>query len=1516
MRHTLLALSLLALASLAAAETNLVRNGDFQAVTDGQPDGWSGGPGISVVQEGGKRWLRVEPGKTAGQNVPLDPDTWEIRLTMRLRATNVEMGAEGWQDARLAMSFHNDKNERIGPWPNVFHAVGTTDWIDCDRTYRVPEGAVRLNLGAAVFGPKGTAEFADLKIVVTRTRTNMKNDEPLPAGVADVWRLADAWKATTPTRERICVNGLWQFRPVAPGEDTALVPPANDCWGWFPVPGIWGTGSSPDTWIQPLVLAPWIEERIELQNLDQAWSKRSVTAPADWAGRRVWLDATMVQTHAAVFVDGKPAGEIWFPGGRLELTDHLRPGREQTLAILATARPIEKESQVFMAPDRIVTSKASIKLKGLTGDVYLISEPAAEAVDGVQAMPSCRQSRLDFAVELRQPGNGPRRLVARILDGDREVKTIRSDLLPAAERLVFGDTWRNPKLWDTDTPENLYTAIVSLHDENDRLIDQFEPFTFGFREFWIEGRDFILNGSPVRLRALHNRNINSGADLASREGSLDTIRRMQQYGFNFLITANYNFSPGEVGYLDGLFEAADQTGMLCAFSLPHVKDFNWRLDQPEPRARYEAMTRWLVRRARNHPAVVLYAMNHNSTGYHGDQNPLKMDGIYQPEDHTDTQQNTSLPYPARNRLQATIAADIAKALDPTRPVYHHQSGNLGDMHTVNIYLNWAPPQERDDWLAHWEANGRKPMFFVEWGLPHISSWSSYRGPQFIWRCLAFQSLWDAEFSAPFIGERAYAMGERKQQSIAHEESLWAKGEPFAWGVLNRHLHGTEECHYEIMSLFAETNWRSHRAHGISAMLPWDQGGIWQRRNRGENRPLDWQSHNLQQPGIVAAFSTPGGEYIYDNGPDEDYKPSSIGRTFLRWNQPLCAFLGGGPESFTDRGHNLLPGGILQQQLVILNDTRRSRQCRAAWTSPFGKGDRNLSLAPGTRALFPVRLHVPRSTAPGEYAIEATFTFDDGTVQTDRFAVHVLAPPVQDGKRAPVALLDPNGETARLLDDLGQPFRQVEATDSLEGVDLLVVGRNGLATPVPALARLRDGMRVLVFEQDADILRDRLGFRVNLQGLRQVFPRVPHHPVFAGLTADNLRDWQGEATSVPPFLPDLPAVEPGYPRWDWHGFQNTRVWRAGNRGSVATILIEKPPRGNWTALADGGFDLQYAPLLEGVFGQGRILFCQLDVTARTASDPAAEQLCRNLISYLRSVPAPLHHPLAVLGGEETQALAKALGVKTAPDAARLLVGPGADLAQARKRIEQGAQALALGLSAEEAQQLVPGIQAEPVAAYSTLADLADPLFAGLAAAELHWRTKLDYAAVAASGPVAENGSAALRAAALGQGRVVFCQVAPWMLNEEAKPYLRTSKRRNLFLVAQLLDNLAVRLDSPLPELLASPARSATQPLEEGWRGLVDREDQGRNQNWFLENFDDTAWKPIQVGATFESQIPELAEYDGAYWYRLRFQVPETIRRDEDITLHIGAIDDESAIWLNGQLLGEVTAKTHPDNYWSF
>lgn len=182
--------------------------------------------------------------------------------------------------------------------------------------------------------------------------------------------------------------------------------------------------------------------------------------------------------------------------------------------------------------------------------------------------------------------------------------------------------------------------------------------------------------------------------------------------------------------------------------------------------------------------------------------------------------------------------------------------------------------------------------------------------------------------------------------------------------------------------------------------------------------------------------------------------------------------------------------------------------------------------------------------------------------------------------------------------------------------MLIIGKSALTVdgPAPGVERVRDGLKVVVFEQSSQSLEQRLGFRVVEYGLRQAFPRVPYHPVLAGIAADHLlRDWRGEATILPPRM--AYELRPRYgPTVKWCDIPVTQVLRCGNRGNVASVLIEKPVRGDFLPIVDGGFSLQYSPLLEFHEGQGMVLFCQLDVTGRTEPEPAAKSLVHNLLNY--------------------------------------------------------------------------------------------------------------------------------------------------------------------------------------------------------------------------------------------------------------------------------------------------------------
>lgn len=1522
---------------------DIVANGSFEVLTGGWAAPWQKGRGAALAEAAGNHWLRLDgAGSTSGQRVDLKPEWWQLRLTLRMKTSGVVLGDESWKDARLAMSFHAADGTRVGNWPNVFHAVGTTEWTECDRVYAVPRGAVYLQLGPANFGSAGSVEFDDVHIAVVRERSLTKADAALPEGMTgDPWATDAAWQVETGTQGRLCLNGLWAFRPVLDEAEAQAVPALGDCWGWFKVPGIWPASSwDQDQLAQVVHLAPWLAESVDGRVVDRAWYRRALTVPPEWSSRRLWLEFTMVQTHAAVYVDGRRQGEVWFPGGRLELTEALRAGGAHQLAILVTARPLEPDALVFMAPDRVLKNQASVKLKGLTGDLFLCATPAADVVEDVAVLPSVRDGTIAFAVGVASPRAGQYRLAADVHRDGKPLRRFESrPLTLQAGRVTFAAPWADAPRWDTDRPDVLLTAAVTLLDPTGAVLDRAEPVRFGFREFRIEGRDFLLNGTRIHLRALHNSSSNGLADRACREGALETLRRLREYGFNFIIQGNYDVRPGDVGYLDGLLEACDATGVLLSVTLPHVKDFGWKLDDPAQAERYRALCTWIIRRVRNHPAVVMYAMNHNATGYYGDQNPLKIDGIYNPDDLMADPAYKGDQGRARRRAQALLGATIARALDPTRPIYHHQSGNLGDMHTVNIYLNWAPRQERSDWLAHWGTAGRKPVFFVEWGLPHISSWSSYRGPQFIWRCQAFQSVWVPEFAADYVGPAAYRVSPGMRQVLAEEERLWATGQPFNWSALSGRLAALDPMHTAIMAHFADDNWRSHRAWGISAMLPWDQEHLWQRTAPTPPQEAPARYRALQLPGIVPDFVTSGSQYIYDGGPPEAFAPTTLGRSFRRWNLPLCAFIGGrtdghdaaGPNEgsdrrFTEKRHTVVPGETIPKSLVVLNDTRRPRTCSYRWRlgTEADSGQGRIEVAPGDRAFVPIAVRVPAAAA-GDLPLTAEFDFGEGESQRDEFHLTVL-PTVPAAVPVPkVWLLDPAGTTAAWLDRVGVGHQSCSpAGAEVRPGDVVVVGEGALSAPdlasaaLPVLGRVAEGVRVLVLAQDPEVLTARLGFRVNVHGLRQVYPRVARHPALAGLGDACFANWAGSGTTVPSYL-DLPGIEESDPRWSWCGFRNTRVWRCGTLGTVASVLIEKPSRGDWLPLLDGGFDLQYAVLLETAVGAGRIVFCQLDAVRRSQAEPVAERVVRQLLAYLAQAPAATPRTVLYRGDDRGAAWLTALGVPFAPcpdtlpaGPSLVVAGPGsAPPAGLREALTGGAGLLCLGLGAPDLTRWLPD---GPTAAEMTLDDTPlgedlPPALTGLCDAELHWRTRPTIAALQG------QGHPALRALQPGQGTVVLCQVAPWTFDADAKPYLRTTARRTEFLVARLLANLGAPFGNPVARQLASPPSAWEYALPAAWTGVEDRAGAGREAGWWRPEFDAQAWPAIAVPGTFESQRPALADYNGLFWYRLRFELPPDFLGD-DVTLSLGGIDDESWVWFNGELLGEVTKGTHPKDYWQF
>ena len=179
-----------------------------------------------------------------------------------------------------------------------------------------------------------------------------------------------------------------------------------------------------------------------------------------------------------------------------------------------------------------------------------------------------------------------------------------------------------------------------------------------------------------------------------------------------------------------------------------------------------------MRVAGNHPSVVMYSMNHNALSYHGDFDPDLTDGRHNAEGKIG-------PRTDPGALQGLAAQAIVERLDPTRVVYHHSSGTLGNMHPLNLYLDFVPIQERSDWFERWATEGVKPLMFCEYGVPWDINWTMYRGWYKGVRSWGSARLpWEycmGEWNSQFLGDRAFRLNDRDKINLRWEAKQWRAG---------------------------------------------------------------------------------------------------------------------------------------------------------------------------------------------------------------------------------------------------------------------------------------------------------------------------------------------------------------------------------------------------------------------------------------------------------------------------------------------------------------------------------------------------------------------------------------------------------------------------------------------------------------------------------------------------------------------------------------------------------------------
>ena len=334
-------------------------------------------------------------------------------------------------------------------------------------------------------------------------------------------------------------------------------------------------------------------------------------------------------------------------------------------------------------------SVARLGSRGLIGDVYLDSRTSDPHVTDVFVRTSTRQKSVSLDVELtgvKQAGQV--HFVADMLDENGNVeKSFNTDAAVEAkdvQTVTVAWPWADPRLWDVDQP-NLYTLRLKLSGGG--FDDEYDQ-PFGFREFWVDGRQFYLNGTVIRLRQkcfydgpfpqvgdnfseFGSQNIDTRGDRSDDGPQLTEADRKGYLAAEFILNANrYVTGPGGIIWQTNQQRALERTAV------------------------------WM-RHYRNHPSVIMWIAGFNLFNNSVDCDPrnLGQHGTWNPND-TDWQKLLA----AGQEMFAGM-----KQLDPTRVYYSHSGADTGDFYTMNSYLDLLPIQEQDDWLSEWARSGQMPI---------------------------------------------------------------------------------------------------------------------------------------------------------------------------------------------------------------------------------------------------------------------------------------------------------------------------------------------------------------------------------------------------------------------------------------------------------------------------------------------------------------------------------------------------------------------------------------------------------------------------------------------------------------------------------------------------------------------------------------------------------------------------------------------------------------------------------------
>ena len=416
-----------------------------------------------------------------------------------------------------------------------------------------------------------------------------------------------------------------------------------------------------------------------------AWFRKKFYLPKIPKDNKVFIRFYGVKYHCIVYVNNKRVGEHWdgFSPFIVDITDVVKQESENTLLIfvedwrsMLSGVKKEKVSDVFQVNNAILYPIGSrYRDYGIWDTVELLIVPKVWVYD-VFIQTSVRQGNVKVIIEIRNDDIYKRSVVIvnRIYDGTKMIKELPNVTLTISPNSIAtaetSSEWIPKRLWSPDDPY-LYVLETIITDENGTIIDR-KTTRFGFREFWIEGDKFYLNGIRIILRATGCHPWNDPS-LFDKEQVREFLEKLKRHN---IIAIRYHAQPWPKLWYD----TADEVGILVIHeSAVWCYGYMYKLDDNRFWDNFKKHLIAQIRLHRNNPSVVIWSL----------ENELLLTG------------GTRTPM---TKLKLAELAEAVRKVDPTRPIMFEgdedplKAADIINLHYPHEYPKWDDYPNTAYWL--------------------------------------------------------------------------------------------------------------------------------------------------------------------------------------------------------------------------------------------------------------------------------------------------------------------------------------------------------------------------------------------------------------------------------------------------------------------------------------------------------------------------------------------------------------------------------------------------------------------------------------------------------------------------------------------------------------------------------------------------------------------------------------------------------------------------------------------------